>query len=1106
MKGFSPSYRIETFSRNEFRKLGFRRHGSATRVLVAVLATLIALEPVALASTPSPTGVELQLSTDDLMRARFGMLTPEQQKSALPDGGSLDAKHNILETSGPMYEGAFGLYAARNTLVRNMLRTRLGLKQLMDPATQRAIGKQADVKVPWEARALYAGQGPQIHEFADLIRRIDGGAAQPDAFLRQRLLRNLVIQSAEIRKYDLDLRYYEEDFWKDPSVDRMFMSWVNSQGYRVTGNGCRTLSDYDYDGRMSREPCKQAWIKQHGVDKTIARLAVVREFQNQYPILSVQVDGKPLYIRLYEEFERAGILPSTATPQRSSVEKLPEGAAELPVPQHFRQALSQSLPNFTDDSEFLKLLTRSHMDLKPVFDRVNLFLERGLLSILEANTELLRDLTQEREIEYLGRDSGSLVYLALNDAIWDEAKTQYGWLALKGVDFDRARDGVIARIDYAQAQRDKRKFVLIGMAATFAAIAIIGSDGAVLPFLGAAAKGATVNGGFSWGRFILGLSLWPAAGAAYLRYVDSSEMARMHKLLFFSTSAWKDEQGRSVTMGSYSEMFDAKKEADRDFRNLLISAILIGLDFPLIDSLVRISGTVAKTGKAASEVLAPAEVARVQTGLRIITPRIRVFGRLGARLRAQVQAGLATGRELRQEFMTVAQAVKRVWPEFKVNPSIKWGEEEAWQLLQQYPVLGPMFASARSAANTTAAVGRAAVRPFYTQIPNFGQMMRNAQANPVLIRRMLRDALIAFGVEYAAEWQTIPDPQDNKFRILINSVASAIGTAFITFSSQGTPVTVFSKGLSIPQRIQVAHERGVNLFYWGIVSFGPANLGMEVLPAVWKGDPEWKDIAIESAANTAIGGVSFYFSSMPRSQGIAELQLRLDGVQKLRAAGRAGAMAADEAVLASLFRDPKTTNIFMGSVSFQNNLIGGAIYGKYFQAVPEELGVKRFAHTDLGLLQTHPALPQRISDRASAAYVFDFLSAEEPPKPSAPLAAAPVAPATPSVQAAVRTAPPVEVPLIRGGRGSRPGTTAPTAMPVQRFRAATQAQPATRARPPRQQTTQPQRRKAPPARAQSAAPKTKPKPKPPVAQAAPASPKKRRGSSSLILGHGKKSS
>jgi hypothetical protein len=1091
MKGFSPSYRIETFSRNEFRKLGFRCRGLATRVLVALLATLIALEPVALASATPPSGVELQLSADDLMRARFSMLTPEQQKSALPDGGSLDAKHNILETSGPMYEGAFGLYAARNALVRNMLRTRLGLKQLMDPATQRAIGKQADVKVPWEARALYAGQGPRIQEIADLIRRIDTGAAQPDAFLRQRLLRNLVIQSAEIRKYDLDLRYYEEDFWKDPSVDRMFMSWVNTQGYRVTGKGCRTLSNYDYDGRMSREPCKQAWIKQHGVDKTIARLAVVREFQNQYPILSVQVDGKPLYVRLYEEFERAGILPSTAALQRSSVEKLPEDAAELPVPQDFRRALSQALPNFTDDSEFLKLLARSHLDLKPVFDRVNLFLERGLLSILDANTELLQDLTQEREIEYLGRDSGSLVYLALNDAIWDEAKTQYGWLALKGVDFDRAREGVIARINYAQAQRDKRKFVLIGMAATFAAIAIIGSDGAVLPFLGAAAKGATVNGGFSWGRFILGLSLWPAAGAAYLRYADTSEMARMHKLLFLSTSASKDEQGRLVKIGSYSEMFDSKKEADRDFRNLLISAILIGLDFPLIDSLVRISGTVAKTGKAASEVLAPAEVARVQTGLRIIMPRIRVFGRLGARLRAQVQAGLTTGRELRQEFMTVAQAVRRVWPEFKVNPSIKWGEEEAWQLLQQYPVLGPMFASARSAANTTAAVGRAAIRPFYTQIPNFGQMMRNAQANPVLIRRMIRDALIAFGVEYAAEWQTIPDPQDNKFRILINSVASAIGTAFITFSSQGTPVTVFSKGLSIPQRIQVAHERGVNLFYWGIVSFGPANLGMEVLPAVWKGDPEWKDIAIESAANTAIGGVSFYFSSMPRSQGIAELQLRLDGVQKLRAAGRAGAMAADEAILASLFRDPKTTNIFMGSVSFQNNLIGGAIYGKYFQALPEELGVKRFAHTDLGLLQTHPALPpERISDRASAAYVFDFLSAEEPSRPAAPPAAAPAAP---SVQAAIPSVPASasETPVLRRSHA-----------------AIRQTRPVTRAQPPRQQTAQPQRRKAPPpARTQSAAaPKPKPKPKPPVAQAVPASPKKRRGSSSLILGHGKKSS
>ena len=680
----------------------------------------------------------------------------------------------------------------------------------------------------------------------------------------------------------------------------------------------------------------------------------------------------PLYRQVYRVLEIRGLLPGRGR-QKASVEGLPEGNASLPVPDQFRNALKPALAQFTDDSAFLRLV--SNPGNKAAFDFMNLQVERALFVLLDENTKLLAGLSAEDEIEFRGQGTGSLVYLALNHALWNATSREYSYLGLVGVDLDRARTSILGQIDFTRAEREKFKWILNGTAFTLGAIAIIGSDGLALPFLGAAeaavegAEGvgaaSSASTAFSVSRLGVGVAMLPAVVAAGLTHYDSSESATFERELFYGTSSWAEGSGQYLRMGSFKAVVDTADIEKSDWKRLIISAVLLGLDYPLIDSIVRARPLIA-LGETIREALPLEQMGKVGQALLTLGPRIKTMGKLGEGLYLVTIGILRIGQGVVETMVPLARAISLAAARLRIPV------EDAWMLFEEYPIVG-------SIAKVTRGAGRQLVESF----PNF----KGVNISPQIAYRMIRDAAITFGVEIKAEAEAMEDPENNKTRIMINAVASAIGTAGITFVIQGGAgmaeegqgiKTAFSPGAgTLRERLVLYHKSGLKLFWWGFLPFTVANLGMQVLPAAIHRDSELKQITVESLTNGLVGGLSFYLSSNLRGQVLGELQRRFDNIELVRTGQQpASALGADEIFLARLFRDFKTGEIFMGNASFINNTTGAYVYGAAFQQIPEILGVKREPHSDLGFLAQQTPSGADIDERKAAAFVFDFLSTE----------------------------------------------------------------------------------------------------------------------------------
>jgi hypothetical protein len=169
------------------------------------LATSIALSPLSASQGDSFAQATALAGTQDGPGYRLSI--------GYPSRGFLDRHHSVDALARKPIEAS--LYAIRNVLVEDLLKTRAGLRELMNRPS-------LDFRAPREIRDLYlnpSNPGAELSTVAELIRGLDRPAPKSaDARTRQRLIAGLLFYSAQIVQAERVLKFLTEDWYESRGI------------------------------------------------------------------------------------------------------------------------------------------------------------------------------------------------------------------------------------------------------------------------------------------------------------------------------------------------------------------------------------------------------------------------------------------------------------------------------------------------------------------------------------------------------------------------------------------------------------------------------------------------------------------------------------------------------------------------------------------------------------------------------------------------------------------------------------------------------------------------------------------------------------------------
>jgi hypothetical protein len=605
----------------------------------------------------------------------------------VPYHGALDAYHNAYMSRDRISNS---LYALRNTAVEDLLNTRRALKALIGgTARLHAMpgGKDLGFEVPGGVTNLYLLGDLQttarpsrsessdfadtisshgidqntLPEIADTIRWIATQEPDYNEALRTRLLLGLAYVSAQLTKFDQQLKFIETDFWKDPDIAYQYhreeiQPVLQAQTQGAAAGGGSAPSDLT---NSHRQQIKRNWYERHQMIDVVSALAGHREYlMDRYHLLGVEINGKPLYQVLYAAMEKQGF-PSAGLKQPVSEHRLPGGSDPIPLPDVFEKAVNAAFDRNTAADSQGNFLSELYRVGNPRIDD-------ALLQSLRANSDRLEALTSE--IHYDGSRSSKLLELARYEDLWAATLDKYGYLS-GIIDLQGGHDEIASYFKRRDKTAKHVKWVVYGVGIG------IGIAATVFSFGTAAEAGALL--GVPLRAWLIG-SATITSGQAYIDYVDSSESAKVAQGLFLGTAH----------VGSYSEMTGALELKKQDFHFLLASLIMLGVEARVLSLLAKARPIIVAGGRMVVR-LTKEELKILRQAVINVTQRAEIMAPMGRALISAVRnlSQLATGGV--DVFMGAEAAIPMLARELKVAPSVILAK------LESNAVVGNLFKGAR---------------------------------------------------------------------------------------------------------------------------------------------------------------------------------------------------------------------------------------------------------------------------------------------------------------------------------------------------------------------------------------------------------------------------
>lgn len=791
--------------------------------LAALLCSLIAFPP---------TAVRAQIP-DELVSSRPRLTI----SFSIPFSGRLDQYHSPQSRRDPI---ANSLYALRNVAVEDLLNTRKALKILMggDARLRRAAGsdglqfavpvsvqrlyvtgavhsaRDVDASLGWEEPEL-AGATRAVeetaseNEFGDSIRWLGNSSPTYSATLRGRLAMGLADASAQIVKFDQQIRFLETDWWDHPVIAREFRrsSGLAAMERLSAASGAPMVSGA-IGSYTHYQQLKQEFMQEHGVDRELMVLRANRDLLlNRYHLLALERDGRPLYRHLYEAMERRGF-PRADTVQAPSPLALPAGHDLIPVPRAFDERLDEELGELAESASQRTQLGR---DFNPL-------ITRALVESLRKNTERLEALCSE--INYNTAASSELLALARHPELWEAARERYGYMA-GPIDFHQGEE--LIRAYFRSADRTAAALTYAGYAGSIgvgvAAVIATGGAAAVAGAFGveAGALGGGAVFGLSASQWVWGSALF-TAGFSYARYADAAREAAAEGGTFYG----------GTRFGDHAVAHDTSLIARDRYRWFIASLVLAGVDMFRIRELARLVPVYERMGQSFVALTRPQRDALL-SALARITPRLRTLVPGGMALLSYLNRTLdvVTGSGL----VTFEQALPAIAAQLRMSVS--------------------------------------AVRARAAVIPGIGRILaqhgNKVRAAPSVLVKVLREASISGVMSFVAQMDTRGEHfSDELGNVVVTVGASFISTGLLTYITYGASENFRGRpAAAVAERV---HQLAGRNFWVGVGTNGLSAGLVETIDEI--NNPERRTLAERShvvASRMIFGGLFMATSSTLRS-------------------------------------------------------------------------------------------------------------------------------------------------------------------------------------------------------------------------------------------------
>jgi hypothetical protein len=472
-----------------------------------------------------------------------------------------------------------------------------------------------------------------------------------------RLLMGLAYVSAQITKFDQQLKFIQDDFWISPAISSDFykeeiqpIEEAQTHSTAMMGGAMVGVETTTYN------MIKGLWLDRHQMKDVINVLAGHREYLlDRYHLLGVELEGKPLYKYIYEAMQSQGF-PAADLVQSAVDAHLPQGTEPMQLPVSFEKSVDEAMTRMADPA-------RKNGILSDIYRVSNDKVDQALIESLKANTDRLADLASK--IDYDGDRSSPLLQLAKYDDLWEATISKYGYL-MGIVDMTTARSEIASYWDRRETTNRHLRYAAYGVGIGIGIAAIVFSGGAAAEVGGAAVEGGEATAtamsalGIPLRSWLIGAGMVADAGLSTALYVDSAEAAKVAKGLYLGT----------VHEGSNSDMNARIEMKDSDFHLMIGSLLVLGLSSVNLVRLAVARALVVREGVTMVEVT-EADLSCLRKAVAEIAERAENLAPMGRALLATVEnmLGMAVGEAKFAKIQELGKAVEALAAELKVSPT-----------------------------------------------------------------------------------------------------------------------------------------------------------------------------------------------------------------------------------------------------------------------------------------------------------------------------------------------------------------------------------------------------------------------------------------------------
>ena len=348
---------------------------------------------------------------------------------------------------------ANAIYALRTTLMRELLHTRQELKYFIGGKQrgQKISGNKdftfeffhdtcelyvencypniaPDLGQPTHDKGRVTYVRNPLYDIHQTINDLYSAEEQFDPQVRKRLILGLLQLSALLTRLDRFIVFYQRDVWKNKN--------------RLPLGECSDSNNPDYllfqdNGRNNCLAKLRAEAQKIVQFLSFYRAMIIDNYHLLIsPIRYHSFESRPLYQYIYQELEKVGFPPSD---KRVILNKDFRG---LPQPEHFEK--EQNLADM--------MLQEEKKLFQAVAPRINELIDKALVSALEANSRMLKNLG--KEIHYLDGKTKFLRTLVCDQRLWGKTRRDFAYLETT-IDFDKVQKKLST--DTCQPQRQLRE-------------------------------------------------------------------------------------------------------------------------------------------------------------------------------------------------------------------------------------------------------------------------------------------------------------------------------------------------------------------------------------------------------------------------------------------------------------------------------------------------------------------------------------------------------------------------------------------------------------------------------------------------------------------------